>query len=164
MKKPRVLLADDHSLLLGAFETLLAEECEIVGKVSDGRALVAAAGDLRPDVVMLDISMPLLNGLEAGRQIKQQFRSVKLLYVTMNEDPDIAAEAIRTGASGYVLKRSPPSELLTALREVVAGRSYITSLVAGELVGALMHGDPHSPTEELTSRQQIGRASCRERV
>ena len=93
MGKPRVLLADDHALILGAFEKLLAGECDIVGQVGDGRALVAAVETLNPDVVVLDISMPLLNGLDAGRQIKQKSRNVKLVYLTMNEDPDLAAEA-----------------------------------------------------------------------
>ena len=109
MPAPRVLLADDHHLLLGALEKLLQEDCQIVGRVSDGHALVAAAQQLKPDVIVLDVAMPLLNGLEAGRQIKQVLRSVKLIYVTMNEDPDIAAEAFRAGASAYLLKRSTPS-------------------------------------------------------
>jgi DNA-binding NarL/FixJ family response regulator len=91
MGRPRVLLADDHALLLGAFEKLLAEECDIVGQASDGRAVVAAAETLKPDVIVLDISMPLLNGLEAGRQIKHKSPSVKLVFLTMNEDADLAA-------------------------------------------------------------------------
>ena len=99
MARPRVLLADDHNLLLGALEKLLAAECEIVGTASDGRSLVAEAQRLKPDVVVLDISMPLLNGLDAGRQIKQLCQSVKLVFVTMNEDSDLAAEAFRAGAS-----------------------------------------------------------------
>src|SRR3954453_14889606 len=139
MSKPRVLLADDHALIRGAFEKLLAAECDIVGQVGDGRALVAAVETLKPDVVVLDISMPLLNGLEAGRQIKQRFRDVKLVYLTMNEDPDLAAEAFRVGASAYLLKRSAASEVATAIREVMQGRSYITPLIAGGLVGSLLH-------------------------
>ncbi len=111
MTRPRVLLADDHALLLGAFEKLLAGECDVVGQASDGRALVAAAERLKPDVIVLDISMPLLNGLEAGRQIKQKLRDVKLVFLTMNEDADLAAEAFRSGASAYLLKRSAASEL-----------------------------------------------------
>ena len=98
--------------------------------------------------------MPLLNGLEAGRQIKQQNKDVKLVYVTMNEDPDIAAEALRSGASAYVLKRSAPSELMKAIREVMQGRSYITPLVAGDLVGALLQTDDHRLSTELTQRQR----------
>src|SRR4030095_10362698 len=154
MSAPRVLLADDHALLLGAFEKLLADECEIVGQVSDGRALVAAAERLKPDLVILDISMPLLNGLDAGRQIKQKLRNTKLIFLTMNEDPDLAAEAFRAGASGYVLKRSAATELTTAIREVMLGRSYITPLVATGLVGSLMHTDDPKSTDVLTGRQR----------
>lgn len=154
MDRPRVLLADDHTLLLGAFENLLSAECEIVGQVGDGRALVAAAEALKPDLIVLDISMPLLNGLEAGRQIKQKLRSVKLVFLTMNEDADLAAEAFRAGASGYVLKRSASSELLTAIREVMLGRTYITPLVAEGLVESLQHLDDRNPGDELTPRQR----------
>src|SRR4051812_31153572 len=112
MPKPRVIIADDHTLLLEAFEKLLAPECDIVAKVTDGRALVLAVQAHHPDVVMLDLSMPLLNGLEAARQIKQIDKTVKLIFVTMNEDPDVAAEAFRAGGSAYLLKRSAGSELL----------------------------------------------------
>ena len=154
MSRPRVLLADDHTLLLGAFEKLLSGECDIVGQVSDGRALVAAAEKLKPDLIVLDISMPLLNGLEAGRQIKQRLKDVRLVFLTMNEDPDLAAEAFRAGASAYLLKRSAASELLTAIREVAQGRSYITPLVAEGLVGSLLNVDNHRPAQELTPRQR----------
>jgi len=149
-----VLLADDHTLLLGAFEKLLSPECDIVGQVSDGRALVAAAEKLNPDIVVLDISMPLLNGLEAGRQIKQRARDVRLVFLTMNEDTDLAAEAFRSGASAYLLKRSATSELLTAIHEVMRGHSYITPLITEGLVGALMHGEDRAPGQELTPRQR----------
>ena len=154
MGRPRLVLADDHALLLGAFEKLLSGECDIVGLASDGRALVAAAEQHKPDVIVLDISMPLLNGLEAGRQIKQRLRDVKLVFLTMNEDPDLAAEAFRSGASGYLLKRSAASELTTAIREVMQGRSYITPLMTESLVGSLMHLNAHSPATELTARQR----------
>jgi len=148
---PRVLLADDHVLLLGAFEKLLADECTIVGRVSDGRALVEAAERLKPDVIVLDISMPLLNGLEAARQIKQKLRDVKLVFLTVNEDAFIAAEAFRAGASAYLLKRSEVSELAAAIRAVMQGRSYVTPLVADGLVQALMK-DP--VPDQLTPRQR----------
>ncbi|HEU4936908.1 MAG TPA: response regulator transcription factor [Vicinamibacterales bacterium] len=154
MGKPRVLLADDHALILGAFEKLLAGECDIVGQVGDGRALVAAVETLNPDVVVLDISMPLLNGLDAGRQIKQKSRNVKLVYLTMNEDPDLAAEAFRAGASGYLLKSSAASELTAAIREVTQGRSYITPLVAEGLVEALQQAPDRKPGVDLTPRQR----------
>jgi DNA-binding NarL/FixJ family response regulator len=153
MKRPRVLLADDHALLLGAFEKLLAADCDIVGQVSDGRALVAAVDELSPDVVVLDISMPLLNGLEAGRQIKRKARGVKLVFLTMNEDTDLAAEAFRAGASAYVLKRSAASELLTAIREAMQGRSYVTPLITEDLLGSLLNVED-TKRHELTPRQR----------
>lgn len=154
MVKPRVLLADDHTLVLGAFEKLLASECEIVGQVSDGRALVSAAEQLKPDLIVLDIAMPLLNGLEAARQIKQKLRNVKLVFLTMNEDADLAAEAFRSGASAYLLKRSAASELSIAIHEVMQGRSYVTPLVTEGLVGSLLNADERGPGQELTPRQR----------
>ena len=154
MSRPRVLLADDHTLLLGAFEKLLSEDCEVVGQVADGRALVAAAEELKPDVVVLDISMPLLNGLEAGRQIKRKLPGTKLVFVTMNEDTDLAADAFRAGASGYLLKQSATSELMAAIRQVMEGRSYVTPLITEGLVGSLMHHDESAPGHELTPRQR----------
>ena len=154
MTKPRVLLADDHALLLGAFETLLSSECDIVGTAADGRQVVAEAQRLKPDVVVLDIMMPLLNGLEAARQIKQALRNVRIVFVTMNEDADLAAEAFRAGASAYLLKRSAPPELLTAIREVMQGRSYVTPFVTDGLVGTLLNPDKAGPSTELTPRQR----------
>jgi len=154
MAKPRVLLADDHTLVLGAFEKLLGSECEIVGQVSDGRALVSAAEQLKPDLIVLDIAMPLLNGLEAGRQIKHKLRNVKLVFLTMNEDADLAAEAFRSGASAYLLKRSAASELSIAIHEVMQGRSYVTPLVTEGLVGSLLNADDRGSTQELTPRQR----------
>jgi DNA-binding NarL/FixJ family response regulator len=149
-----VLLADDHNLLLGAFEKLLSPECEIVGTVSDGRALVVEAQRLKPDVIVLDIAMPLLNGLDAGRQIKQLRKEIKLVFVTMNEDAELAAEAFRAGASAYLLKRSASSELLAAIREVMKGRSYVTPLVTEGLVGSFMQAAAQKPSAELTPRQR----------
>ena len=154
MSGPRVLLADDHVLLLGAFAKLLADECEIVGCASDGRALVADAERLKPDLIVIDISMPILNGLEAGRQIRQKLRDVKLVFLTMNEDPDLVAEAFRSGASGYLLKRSAATELGTAIREVMLGRSYVTPLMTDGLVASLMHPAEQQPRQALTPRQR----------
>jgi DNA-binding NarL/FixJ family response regulator len=154
MARPRILLADDHALLLGAFQKLLEADFEIVGQATDGRALVAAVESLKPDVVVLDISMPLLNGLEAARQIKQKAKSTKLVFVTMNEDGDVAAEAFRAGASAYLLKRSAASELSTAIREVLQGRSYVTPLVTEGLVGSLLNVDERKPADVLTPRQR----------
>lgn len=155
MPKPRVILADDHTLLLEAFEKLLSPECDIVAKVADGRALIAAVREHHPDVVVLDLAMPLLNGIEAARQIKVFDKSVRLVFVTMNEDPDLAAEAFRAGGSGYLLKRSAGSELLTAIREAMKHRSYITPLVTEGMLGSLMHRtDADGPSRQLTPRQR----------
>jgi DNA-binding NarL/FixJ family response regulator len=154
MGRPRVILADDHTLLLGAFETLLDGDCEIVGQVTDGRALVAAAEKLRPDVIVLDISMPILNGLEAATQIKRALPDIRLVFLTMNEDPDLAAEAFRRGASAYLVKRSAATELMTAIREVMRGRSYVTPLLTEGLVDTLLHRDERPAAPELTSRQR----------
>ena len=129
MANPRVILADDHALLLAEFEKLLTPEFDIVGRVSDGGALVAAEESLTPDVIVLDISMPLLNGLEAGRLIKAKLPHVKLVFLTMNADADLAVEAFRIGASAYLLKLSAGSELTTAIREALQGRTYLTPLV-----------------------------------
>jgi DNA-binding NarL/FixJ family response regulator len=153
--KPRILLADDHALLLDAFEKLLADSCDIVGVASDGRAAVDATESLKPEVVVLDIGMPGLNGLEAGREIKRRRPSTKIVFLTMNEDPDMAAEAFRLGASGFVLKRSAVSELIKAIGEVVQGRSYVTPLVTEGLVNALIHESPEPPrADRLTVRQR----------
>ncbi len=139
-RRPRVLLADDHMLLLDAFKKLLEPECDVVGTVADGRALLAAAEQLRPDVIVLDITMPLLNGLDAGRQLKNALPEVKLIFLTMNQDPALATEAFRAGASGYLLKTSAASELLKAIEEATNGRSYVTPLMTQDLVEALMSG------------------------
>jgi DNA-binding NarL/FixJ family response regulator len=155
MPKPRALIADDHRLVSEAFETLLAPACDIVGRVSDGRALLAAVRELHPDVVIIDIGMPLLNGLDAARQIKQIDPTIKLVFVTQNEDPDLAAEAFRAGASAYLLKRSAGSELLAAVREAMGRRSYMTPLVTDGVIQALSHGpDSKKPSHELTTRQR----------
>ncbi len=151
----RVLLADDHRLVLDAFERLLEPECDVIGKVTDGRALVAAVHDLVPDIVVLDVSMPNLNGIDAGRQIKRERRDIKLIYLTMNEDAEVAAEAFRAGASAFLLKRSAASELVEAIRSVMRGRSYVTPLVTHELLGSFLHPSPEQPRgHELTTRQR----------
>ncbi len=155
MRRPRVVLADDHTMLVEAFEKLLAPSCDIVGKVADGRALLAAVREHHPDVVVVDIAMPLLNGLTAARQIRDMDRNIKLVFVTMNEDADLAAEAFRAGASAYLLKRSAASELLTAIQQVMQRRSYVTPLVTEGMVGSLMHGIKEAKDRhELTPRQR----------
>lgn len=156
MAKPRVIIADDHTLLVEAFEKLLAAECDVVAKVPDGRALLTAVSEHHPDLVILDLAMPGLNGLDAAKLIKQADRSIRLVFVTMNEDPEIAAEVFRIGASAFLLKRSAGAELLTAIREAMKGRSYVTPQVTSVLLDSLMHSNqgaskgPH----ELTVRQR----------
>ncbi len=155
MRRPRVVLADDHTMITEAFEKLLAPSCDVVGKVGDGRALLAAVKELHPDVVVVDIGMPLLNGLTAARQIRELDPDIKLVFLTMNEDPDLAAEAFRVGASAYLLKRSAASELVTAIQQVVQHRSYVTPLVTQGMVGALIHGGKEGKDRhELTPRQR----------
>ena len=134
MKRPRVLLADDHRLLREAFARLLESGCEVAGAVADGRALLAAAVELRPDIVVLDIAMPLLNGLDAARQLRRSMPDIKMIFLTVSEDPDLAAQAFQAGASGYLLKNSAASELLQAIQEVSQGRSYVTPLATEGLL------------------------------
>ena len=139
MKRPRVLLADDHRLLREAFAQLLAPSCEIVGAVADGRALLAAARELQPDVVVLDIAMPVLNGLDAARQLKRSMPDIKVIFLTVSEDPDLAAEAIRIGASAFLLKNSAATELFQAIQDAVQGRSYVTPQATHNLVSSFLH-------------------------
>ena len=151
----RVLLADDHTLLLDALERLLEPHYEVVGKVSDGWAVLSAAAELKPDVIVLDVSMPLLNGLEAARQIRRTMPSIKLVFLTMLEDPDLGAEAFRAGASGYLLKTSAGDELSKAIDEALCGRSYITPPMAREMVESSMHPAPKERASgRLTPRQR----------
>src|SRR5437762_5422345 len=155
MRRPRVVLADDHRMLREAFEKLLEPDCDILGAVADGRALLDAAPELCPDIVVLDIAMPLLNGLDAARQLKRQMPAVKIIFLTVSEDPDVAAEAFRTGASGYLLKNSAASELLQAVREVSQGRSYVTPLATQGLVSTILHDpEPSKKRSELSQRQR----------
>jgi len=155
MKLPRILLADDHTMLLEAFRRLLEGKCEVVGAVSDGRALLREAPVLKPDVLVIDIGMPLLNGLEAGRQLKEMLPSVKLIFLTMNEDSDLAAEAMRSGASAYLLKSSAASELFRAIQDVLKGKTYVTPKIARGMEQAFIRyprGRRHQ--KSLTARQR----------
>jgi DNA-binding NarL/FixJ family response regulator len=152
MTRPRILMADDHLMLLEAFKALLAPDFDVVGTATDGRTLLEEFSRLSPDVVLLDVAMPLLNGLDAGRQLKAQRRSVKLIYLTMNPDPDVAGEALRLGASGYLLKSSAAPELKQAIQEALRGRSYITPLITRDVVGSLLQ--QRAPRHELTARQR----------
>jgi DNA-binding NarL/FixJ family response regulator len=151
VKRPRVLLADDHNLVLEGIRKLLESHCDLVGSVEDGRALVGAAIRLKPDVVLLDISMPLLNGIEAARQLKQQVPGAKLVFVTMHADPSYVTEAFHAGASGYVIKRSAACELIAAIDEVLRGRTYVTPLLRAP---PGCHSDAERPSGDLTDRQR----------
>lgn len=155
MKLPRVMLADDHNILVEAFRKLLEPHCQVVGTVSDGRALLAAAPKLQPHVVVMDISMPLMNGLEAARQLKEKMPSVKLIFLTMNEDPDLAVEAMRSGASGYLLKKSAVSELFRAIQSALKGKRYITPQIAHGMRESFIR-DPQGKKRSrvLTDRQR----------
>ena len=154
--RPRVLLADDHTLVLEGLRKLLEDTCELVGTAGDGRALVEAAERTRPDVILLDISMPLLNGLEAARIVRVRVPDAKIIFLTMHADPTYAREAFRAGASGYLLKRSAASELAKAISMVLRGRPYVTPLFPAEVLqplGAdLRRLAPESGA--LTSRQR----------
>jgi DNA-binding NarL/FixJ family response regulator len=153
---PRILIADDHRLVAEACKKLLEAEYEVVGTVSDGRALVRAAAELRPQLIIIDVAMPVLNGLDAGQQIKELLPSVKLVFLTMNHDADLAAEAFRRGASGYLLKTCAASELAIAVREVLKGKSYLSPMIAKETVDFLLRQDKKliDEADRLTARQR----------
>jgi DNA-binding NarL/FixJ family response regulator len=155
MKRPRVLLADDHTLVLEAFRNLLEPANDVVGTVKDGLDLLDAGPALKPDVILVDVAMPQLNGLEAGRRLKKMMPGVKLIFLTMNEDPDLAAEAMRNGASGYLLKTSAASELFHAIQAALKGSSYVTPQIARGMQEAFIW-DPRgrNSDKELTPRQR----------
>lgn len=155
MKRTRIILADDHTLLSDTIKNLLEPEFEVVACFADGHTLIEAAPALAPDVIILDIGMPVMNGLSAGRRLKQLLPAVKLVFLTMNQDPELAAEAFREGASGYLLKTSAASEMLHAIREVLRGRSYVTSLMTQDMVGSFIHNfKRRPPPHQLTLRQK----------
>ena len=153
MKKPTVILADDHTLVLEGFRRLLEAQCELLATVGDGQALLKAVAQQHPDIVILDISMPVMNGIEAARALKSQFPSVKLLFVTMHADPAYIRAAFQAGASGYILKQSLGDELTQALHAVLRGHTYVTPLIAKEVVDGMLNGNSR-PLVELTARQQ----------
>jgi len=154
MKRVRILLADDHTLVCSAFQKLLEPRYEVVGIVGDGRALLKAVVEFNPDLVLLDIAMPLLNGLDAGRELKKLLPNVKLIYLTMNTNLEFAAEALRVGASAYVLKNSPFSELLKAIEDAVRGISYVSPQIRRAMEEAFIR-DPNgvAGAKRLTERQ-----------
>src|ERR1700752_5044416 len=155
MKQPRILLADDHVLIAQALEHLLRAEFDVVGTVSDGRALLKAAAELQPELVVVDIGMPLLNGLDAGEQLKALHPDIKVIFLTQNREPRYAVEAFRRKASGYLLKDSAASELVTAIREALQGRSYVSPLIAKGMLDHALNPEPGDPgLRELSPRER----------
>jgi DNA-binding NarL/FixJ family response regulator len=154
MTRPKVLLADDHVLIAEALEHLLQGEFDVVGTVADGRALLKAASELRPDVVVVDIGMPLLNGLDAGEQLKAVHPQMKVIYLTQNRDPRLAVEAFRRQASGYLLKDSAASELTSAIREALRGRSYVSPVITREMMDEATSPQSLATSRELSPRER----------
>lgn len=153
-RRPRVLIADDHTLVAESFKKLLEGEFEVVGTVPDGRALLRAVPELHPDVILADIAMPLLNGLDAGEQARQAAPRVKVIYLTMNQDSALAEEALRRGASGYLLKTCAASELVSALHSVLKGKTYVSPQIAREMEPAFLHSGKPRSQPQLTPRQR----------
>jgi DNA-binding NarL/FixJ family response regulator len=152
--RPRILIADDHILVAEAFKTFLAPDFDVIGTVHDGRSLIASAAALRPDVVVADIAMPLLNGLDAGDRIKRSSPDVKLVFVTLHRDPSLIAEAFRHRASAYLLKTAAGSELVTAIHQALKGKTYLSPAIAALLPELLALLEGFSSTrDKLTDRQ-----------
>jgi len=156
LKKPSVLMADDQSMILAGLRKLVEADYDVVGTVEDGRALVEAAQKLRPDLILLDISMPLLNGLEAARQLRTLVPDSKIIFLTMHASPAYATEAFQAGAAGYLLKHSAADELSQAIKSVLQGRHYLTPLLTKEVMDSVLSpstGERGTATA-LTPRQR----------
>ena len=156
LHRPRVLLADDHLLVAEALRSLLTPEFDLVGVVEDGRALLEAAGRLRPDVIVADVTMPHLNGIDALVHLRQAGDPVPVVFLTMHRDVTFARRALEAGASGFVLKHSAPVELIAALRAALEGKTYLTPQLAGEVLAAMKQGPERveDPSACLTPRQR----------
>jgi DNA-binding NarL/FixJ family response regulator len=154
MAHPSVLLADDHTLVLAAFKKLLEQEFDVVGTVSNGSELVSVAAQLKPSVIVLDMGMPGASGMVLGLELRKLLPLAKLIVLTMSEDPDIAREAIRRWASGYVLKKSGGTELVYAIREALRGKLYVTPSLARKLEDAFIRDPRPEHKRELTARQR----------
>ena len=154
MKKIRILLADDHAIVCAGLAKLLEPHYEVVGSVEDGRALLKAADELNPDVVVLDIGMPLLNGLDAARELRKRKPFIKLVFLTMETDSYIAAEAFRAGAAAYLLKTSRPNELLQAVHDAVSGVSYVTPQIGRAIENLFVRNPTAEAPKQLTGRQR----------
>ena len=156
MARPRVLLGDDHVMFCEGLRSILEPHFEVVGIAENGQEMVTAAERLQPDVVVADVSMPLLNGIGAARKLQKMKRPPKIVFLTMHADATYATEAFRAGASGYVLKSSPASEIVTAIQESIQGKTHISAVVAGGVLGGLMESrtDQKERAAELTPRQK----------
>ena len=154
-KRPRVLLADDHQMVADALRRVLEPRCEVVGTVNNGHALLRAAATLQPEVIVLDIAMPEMNGLDAARHLKRSVPKAKLVFLTMNEDPELVREAFRSGASAFLLKQSGASELTEAVERVLKGGSYVTPRAAKGQDNVFLRGpQAREKAAEPTLRQR----------
>jgi DNA-binding NarL/FixJ family response regulator len=156
LRRPRVLLADDHRLVAEGLKSLLTPEFEVVGMVEDGYTLIEAAKKLRPDVIVADITMPQLNGIDALAPLRKDNPDAKVVFLTMHQDVAYARRALAAGAAGYVLKHAAPTELIMAIRAAVDGKTYLTPALAGDVFQALQRGAPAAsdPVAKLTVRQR----------
>ena len=154
MSRARILLADDHTLVSEAFKKLLEPEFDVVGTVADGRTLLQVAEQLKPDVAVIDLGLPLLNGMDAGKQLKRILPRTKIVVLTMSEDSDLAAAALRDWASGYLLKKSAAGELVQAVRDVLKGKSFVTAYVAQRLLEDFVRDPRTDRVKHLTPRQR----------
>ncbi len=156
MTKPRVLLADDHTLVVEGFRRLLEDQCQLVGTVGDGRALLHAVPQLKPDIVILDISMPVLNGIDTARVLRAKHPQIKIVFITMHADPAYVRAAFEAGASAYLLKRCVGEELAQAMRAVRSGNFYVTPLITREVIEGMLRGVEGTKAmgPELTTRQR----------
>ena len=154
--RSRILIADDHKLVAELFMRLLAQDFDVVGIVGDGQSLVRAAAELKPDLILIDVWMPLLNGLDAGGQIKKTLSTAKLVYLTMNPDPEVAAEAFARGASGYLLKTCDAEEMVLAVHQVLRGKTYLAKAMSRDAIDAIRweHKKLVNVDERLTDRQR----------
>jgi DNA-binding NarL/FixJ family response regulator len=154
MDRPTILLADDHTMFSQGLQSLLEEEFDLVGAVGDGQALVEAAGRLRPDVILVDISMPVMNGFDAVRELNKQGVHARIIFLTMHADDRLLAEAFRCGAVGYVLKQSAGEELIFCIRQVLAGHKYVTPMIATEWAEDISKRVKGTQKLTLTPRQR----------
>ena len=156
MNRPRILLADDHRIVIEGLRALLAQEFELVGVAEDGRAMIAAAKNLNPDLIVADIGMPQLNGIEAFMQLRKEMPRIKVIFLTMHQEIAYARRCLEAGASGFILKHSAPSELIMAIRTALSGNVYITPSLTGEILRAMRERPPSAgePAGALTPRQR----------